>query len=116
MVTAQALAQTLRARAADRRAKAKLRADRLCALLPQATRLLADRYHTKRAVLFGSLADGSYTEHSDIDLAVEGMGSVHYFDALAELMALFGVPVDLVRLEEAPPSLRACVEEGGRVL
>lgn len=116
MVTAQALAQTLRARAAERRAKALVRAERLCALLPRAATLLVDRYRAERIVLFGSLAEGTYTEHSDVDLAVEGMASAPYFEALAELMTLFGVPVDLVRLEEAPPSLRTCIEEGGRLL
>lgn len=116
MVTAQDLARTLRARSAERRARAKVRADRLCARLPPAAALLVDRYGARRVVLFGSLADGTYSEHSDVDLAVEGMPSAAYFQALAELMALFGGPVDLVRIEEAGSSLRAHIEEVGRPL
>jgi hypothetical protein len=116
MVTAQDLAKTLRARAAARRAKAEVRAERLLTLLPQAAKLLAERYRASRVVLFGSLAEGTFSEQSDVDLAVEGMLSACYFDALAELMALFGVPVDLVRFEEAVPSLRAHLEAEGRTL
>ena len=66
--------------------------------------------------LFGSLARGDATETSDVDLAVEGLPPSAYFDALAELMHLLGVRVDLVRLEEAGESLRACVREEGRLL
>lgn len=51
-----------------------------------------------------------------MDLAVEGMPSPLYFSALADLMGLFGGPVDLVRLEEAVPSLRLAIEQEGRVL
>jgi predicted nucleotidyltransferase len=116
MVTAQDLARTLRARSAEQRSRAKLRADRLCALLPQAATLLVDRYRAGRVVLFGSLAEETYSEHSDVDLAVEGMPSASYFEALAELMCLFGGPVDLVRIEDAAPSLRAYIEEEGRLL
>src|SRR5512136_167879 len=101
MVTVQELARTLRERSAQRQARADLRAQRLCELLPRATRLLMDRYGASRVVLFGSLALGSYSEKSDVDLAVEGMPSPLYFSALADLMGIFGGPVDLVRLEEA---------------
>jgi predicted nucleotidyltransferase len=51
-----------------------------------------------------------------VDLAVEGLPATAYFQALAELMALFGTRVDLVRLEEAPPSLCERVDEEGQVL
>jgi predicted nucleotidyltransferase len=116
MATAQELAQTLRERSAEQQARADLRAQRLRAQLPKAARLLAERYQAKRVVLFGSLAAGTYSEQSDVDLAVEGMPSSTYFSALADLMGIFGGPVDLVRLEEAVPSLRACIEAEGRAL
>ncbi len=69
-----------------------------------------------RTWLFGSLARGDATDTSDVDLAVEGLPSGAYFGALAELMHLFGVRVDLVRLEEAGESLRACVRDEARLL
>ncbi len=116
MATAQELSQTLRERSARRQIAADLRARRLRELLPRATRLLADRYQAKRVVLFGSLALGSYSEQSDVDLAVEGMPSALYFSALADMMELFGAPVDLVRVEEAIPSLRMAIEQEGLTL
>jgi predicted nucleotidyltransferase len=67
-------------------------------------------------VLFGSLATGSHSETSDVDLAVEGLPNALYFAALADLMAHFGVPVDLVRLEEAPNSLRERIAAEGEPL
>ena len=116
MVKAQELAQTLRARSEARRVKADARAARLHSRLPQAANLLIEQYHARRVVLFGSLATKTYSEFSDVDLAVEGMPSASDFHALADLMALFGGPVDLVRTEEATASLRAHIEEEGQVL
>ncbi len=55
-------------------------------------------------MLFGSLATGTATAESDVDLAARGVRSDDYFAELADLMAVFGGPVDLVRLELAPPS------------
>jgi uncharacterized protein len=116
MVKAYELAQTLRARSAERSVRADARAARLRARLPQASKLLVEQYHASRVMLFGSLATKTYSEYSDVDLAVEGMPSASYFHALADLMALFGVPVDLVRTEEAAASLRAHIEEEGQPL
>jgi predicted nucleotidyltransferase len=116
MVTAQDLVQTMRVRSAERRVKAEARAAHLRSRLPASQKLLVQQYRARRVVLFGSLATGAYSEHSDVDLAVEGLPSDLYFHALADLMALFGGPVDLVRLEEAGTSLKAHIEEEGQPL
>jgi len=116
MVTASDLAQTLCARSAERCAKSEARAERLRAQLPKAASMLVTHYHASRVVLFGSLANGTHDEHSDVDLAVEGLPSSAYFHALADLMGLFAGPVDLVRMEEAVPSLRERIQEEGQVL
>jgi len=55
-----------------------------------------------------------HDEQSDVDLAVEGLPSAVYFHALADLMDLFAGPVDLVRIEEAMPSLLARIQEEGQ--
>jgi uncharacterized protein len=80
--------------------------------LPEAARLLRER-GAGRVVLFGSLAAGEPGPTSDVDLAVEGLPGIEYFPALADLMGLFVAPVDLVRLEQAPPSLRERIEAEG---
>jgi predicted nucleotidyltransferase len=67
-------------------------------------------------ILFGSLASGSAHEASDVDLAVAGLPSEAYFTALGELMALFCAPVDLVRIEDACPSLVDRIAAEGRPL
>lgn len=88
---------------------------RLAEHLPQ----LADglrRLGASEVWLFGSLATGTCTAGSDVDLAVVGLPRAAYFDALAELMASVQAPVDLVRLEDAPRSLVARVHAEGRRL
>lgn len=106
---------TLDKRAAAAAERAQIRAGALTAKLPAASAVLTRR-GAARTWVFGSLARGDATETCDVDLAVEGLPSEPYFDVLAELMHLFGVRVDLVRLEEASESLRACVREEGRQL
>jgi predicted nucleotidyltransferase len=66
--------------------------------------------------LFGSLASGGVTENSDVDLAVEGLDESRYFSALADLMAIFDGPVDLIRVESAAGALKDRIAaEGQRV-
>ena len=102
-------------RAAAAAARAEVRTRALSAKLPQASELLL-RHGATRVWLFGSLARGDANDMSDVDLAVEGLPEGANFEALAELMQLFGVRVDLARLEEVGESLRACVRAEGRRL
>lgn len=110
------MATALRSRATDRASLGQARAQRLLEQMPNAHRLLTQQYGATRVVLFGSLACGQPHHESDVDLAVEGLPPTQYFIALADLMTLFGTAVDLVRLEEAPPSLAARIAAEGRVL
>jgi predicted nucleotidyltransferase len=87
----------------------------LRACLPRAARLLEAR-GARSVSVFGSLSRSGSGSPSDVDLAVEGLPPREYFPALAELMSLFGAPVDLVRLEEAPPSLRERIAAEGERL
>jgi uncharacterized protein len=88
------------------------RAGRLRARLPAAVALLRDRHGAESVVLFGSLANGACHADSDVDLAVSGLPGDRYFEALADLMEVFAGPVDLVRLEDAPESLRERIDAG----
>jgi predicted nucleotidyltransferase len=90
----------------DRRRRAELRAGGLRERLAGAVRLLRSEYGVREAILFGSLATGEATTESDVDIAVGGLASERYFEALADVMRLVKAPVDLVRLEEAGESLR----------
>jgi predicted nucleotidyltransferase len=97
------------------------RADRAAvarALLPRLVQHLAERYGVRRVWLYGSLAEGGFHEHSDIDLAAEGFppGSA-LFRAGAELEELARpFTVDLVPLEDARPSVQAHILQAGELL
>jgi predicted nucleotidyltransferase len=106
----------LRRRAEERARAGELRAARPQALLPAAAAMLRERYGAQEIVLFGSLATGTANAESDVDLAARGVRSDDYFAALADLMAVFGGPVDLVRLELAPPSLMDRIAAEGKPL
>jgi predicted nucleotidyltransferase len=73
-------------------------------------------FGAQRTWVFGSLVNNTFAEGSDIDIAVEGLPRVHYFDALAYAMDLLRSRVDLVRLEDAVPSLVERVLAEGQLL
>jgi uncharacterized protein len=106
----------LQAAEAAERQRGTERAARLLAHASEARSVLVDRYGAQRVWLFGSLVAGQPTPESDVDLAAQGLDGSVYFSALAELMALFQGPVDLVRIEEASESLRDRVLSEGREL
>src|SRR5687768_2849262 len=98
------------------RAQGEARARRLLQAMPRAREVLVERHGARAVWLFGSLVTGNATAHSDVDLAVEGLPAAAYFKALADLMSVFGGPVDLVCLERAPASLRERVALEGLAL
>jgi predicted nucleotidyltransferase len=110
--TVDQAARQLKQRASLHAARAAARAARLRDLLPNAKRLLVE-LGARRVCLFGSLATGRVTERSDVDLGVEGLPASVYFTALAELMRVFRGPVDLVRLEDAPDTLKERITAEG---
>lgn len=113
MVTTDQTLSHLRRRAAAESARAQARADQLRLQLPVAAQLLRERYGATAVVCFGSMVRESVQLDSDVDLAVRGLPPEQYFAALADLMAVFGAPVDLVQLERAPRSLRERIDAEG---
>jgi predicted CxxxxCH...CXXCH cytochrome family protein len=79
-----------------------------------AAALLKNAYGAERVILFGSLArQGIFDEHSDVDLAVQGIDERMYCRVLAQLMNLQpDISVDLIRMEEAQPSLLDAIALG----
>ncbi|MEM9149645.1 MAG: nucleotidyltransferase domain-containing protein [Cyanobacteria bacterium P01_F01_bin.3] len=80
--------------------------------------ILKSDFGATKVVLFGSmLSVNDIHMRSDIDLAVWDLPSKGYIEALTKLMwASDEFGVDLVRIEEAPPSLVAYIAEDGLVL
>ena len=70
-----------------------------------------------RIWLFGSSARGRRLDwRSDLDFAVEGMASADRYRAWAELDERMSIPVDLVLLESANPTLRGEIQHWGELL
>lgn len=73
----------------------------------------------RRVILFGSRARGDARERSDVDLAIEGP-ELSQRDWLAIVEATENADtllrIDLIRLEEASPSLRERILAEGRLL
>jgi predicted nucleotidyltransferase len=88
------------------------------ALARQAADMLRARFGVTRVVLFGSLAHpGRFHELSDIDLAVDGLQSSHYFRAVGALEELgAGLRFDLVDLADSRDELRSAITSEGKLL
>jgi predicted nucleotidyltransferase len=80
---------------------------------------LAARPEVARIWLYGSRARGDARERSDVDLAVEAPEAgrrawLSMCDLAEDADTL--LPIDLVRVEEAPAALRERIRREGRVL
>ncbi|MHA1343520.1 MAG: nucleotidyltransferase family protein [Promethearchaeota archaeon] len=71
---------------------------------------------SKEVFLFGSLIDGTFNEHSDIDLAVSGISARNYFKALVELPMIISHKVDLVALEFTSKEFEKKIKSRGKKL
>lgn len=76
--------------------------------------LLRTTFAAQRVAAFGSLLapPERFDSHSDVDLVAWGLDEALYYRAVALLLALDpGIDVDLVRYEDAPPSLQARIDQ-----
>jgi predicted nucleotidyltransferase len=84
--------------------------ERLHRLLPSFIRHFPE---VERMWVIGSFTDSRFfAATSDVDIAVRGLAPERYFEALDILERELGVPVDLIREEEAPFGLKARIQEG----
>lgn len=101
------------ARARRRRELEEEAARRALTVLPELARRLRRDLGVRRVGYFGSLTTGRLAPDSDIDLYVDRVRRGGYFRALDLLCSALERPVDLVEVESAPDSLRACIESQG---
>jgi predicted nucleotidyltransferase len=109
---------TMKKREARARREQEERREQARATAWHVARYLRDTYGVSCVVLFGSMAqEVPLSRHSDLDLAVWGLDAEDYFEAVGRMQGE-GTPfsVDLVRMEQAPDSLCAVVQEEGREL
>jgi len=95
-----------RRRKAEQQAQNQRLAQQARADLERIVDVLAHRFGAKRIILFGSLVRGRFAPDSDIDLAIKGIASEDYFDALAAINRLTRRWVDLKPLEDLDPHFR----------
>ena len=67
----------------------------------------------KEIILFGSLADGTFNEYSDIDLAVSGIAPRNYFKAVAVLPSIIDFRVAIVALDYVSTNFAKRIRERG---
>ena len=61
----------------------------------------ADQFQLQQLYIFGSLIQANtFTDHSDIDVAVINLPDEHFFKLAAALSAALGREVDLIDLEQ----------------
>jgi len=88
--------------------------------LDRLVKRLASRPRVQRIWLFGSRARGDARERSDIDIAIEAPDADRreWLEVcrLVEEEADTLLPIDVIRVEEAPDRLRKQVRAEGRVL
>ncbi|MGI8510886.1 MAG: nucleotidyltransferase domain-containing protein [Gemmatimonadaceae bacterium] len=89
--------------------------------------LIAEAFHPRRIVLFGSRARGTARPDSDIDLMVELETAARPVDRAFAVRRLFGLrywsmdvvvytPEEVVRLRAVPGSLMSTIDAEGRIL
>jgi predicted nucleotidyltransferase len=77
-----------------------------------AIRQIVEAHRTRNPRVFGSVAEGSDTEESDLDILVDPTSETTLFDIGAirhELLQLLGVPVDVLTPKALPEKFRAAV-------
>lgn len=100
----------------EHRSKADLVAEASAkSLLPTFVQKLK-REGASRIVLFGSLADGYFSQESDIDLAVSGLSERTLAWLERELTVLAQRPVEIANLDAIPAALRERIQYSGQEL
>ncbi|MBB1074309.1 nucleotidyltransferase domain-containing protein [Rhodoferax sp. 4810] len=74
-------------------------------------------YQPKRIIQWGSLLKAQhFSEVSDIDLAIEGVGSVEFLGLLALAEDCTDFPLDILRRENVDPAFQATLLAKGKIL
>jgi predicted nucleotidyltransferase len=105
-------------REAESRRRRAAQMERAWKVANAAAVVLRTKYGATRVAIFGSLTHPArFHVHSDVDLAVWGIDERAYLRAVADVTALDATMlVDLVRAEEAAPSLLVTIESEGQNL
>ncbi len=80
--------------------------------------VIVSEFRPERVWQWGSLLDRArFSEISDIDIAVEGLGSAErYFALLQRVDPMTSFPLDVVELERIEPEYAALIRQRGRIV
>jgi uncharacterized protein len=106
---------TAQKRRQQEKAEISRRREKAWQIARQAARLLRGQFNVSRIVVFGSLTRASgFTRWSDVDIAAWGIAPEDTFHAIGAVMDLgTEIPVNLVDVNTARPSLLATIEQDG---
>jgi predicted nucleotidyltransferase len=105
-------------KAARRRALLDDRFARATADFERVVQCIVERHDPLRIIQWGSLLDRTtFSEISDIDIALEGLaGPEEYFALLGEIMDMTDFPLDIVEMEKIGAENAAYIRKGGRIV
>ena len=72
---------------------------------------ISKKYHVKRVLLFGSSVDTT-KESRDIDIAVEGISPMDFFQYYGEILFALSKPVDVIDLSGTSKFINLIKQEG----
>lgn len=91
---------------------------RACRDFEAIVKMIVSKYAPVRIWQWGSLLDESgFTDHSDIDIGLEGITNAEDFFALyGDAMELTSFPLDIVQLEKIEPEFNEIIRAKGRIV
>ncbi len=96
--------------------KQKIRKKELKKVARRIAEFIAKKYKVKKIILFGSLVKEKFREHSDIDLAIEGLEKGKYFKVLSEIENFTNILVDIKPFEDCSDLLKEQIQREGEIL
>ncbi len=84
--------------------------------LPKVIKILVEEFNANKIILFGSLVKGDFNQESDIDLAVAGIPSSKYFQALGKVNLFSDRWINLKPLESLEKHFLKRVLETGECI
>lgn len=94
------------------RREATRRSETLKSLLMEKGIPILKRYGVEKVVLFGSIAEGTCHDNSDIDLLVLPLSAERFWRCLSDLQQSIGRQVDLYTQSDDPVFVKKILERG----